>query len=216
MPKLRRETPIVIALRPLEPGEQAQARVKIPVVKQLRDRHHHMAKLIAMGLRPHEVAERGGYAISTVSLMQSDPAFQELVAMYRQADLEAFRQERDEYYANVNHNRNMAARQINDQLVEAEETGEKIPISRLVTVHADAADRTGYGKQTNYTVKLDFAAELDRAVAASRAVKESRTLTLVANQVPELGPTIASESDGAETQALPAASAPTIHEGRRD
>ncbi len=214
MPKLRRETPVVLAMRPLEPGEQASARVKIPQVKVLRDRHHHMAKLVAMGLRPFEVAEQGGYSISTVSLFLHDPAFQELVAMYSGADLEAFRQERDEYYASVNHNRNLAARQINDQLVEADETGEKIPISRLVTVHADAADRTGYGKQTNYTVKLDFAAELDRAVAASRAVKESRTITLVANQVPETidrtGP------DGAEDLILPGASAPTIQPDRRD
>lgn len=187
VPRLKKETPVVLGVRELAAEDLRQAERKMaPVVKKLRDRHHHLAKLVAMGLRPWEIAERGGFALNYVSLVQTDPAFKELVAQYRSVDLAAFRQERDEYYATLNHNRNMAARQINDQLEEAEESGEKISLGNLIRVHADAADRTGYGKQTNYTVKLDFAAELDRAIAEAKKVKESRTLTLVANsdQVP--------------------------------
>lgn len=57
---------------------------KVPVIKQLRHTHHLAARLLAEGRKPGEVSLMTGYANSTISNLQTDPAFGELVEYYKQ------------------------------------------------------------------------------------------------------------------------------------
>jgi hypothetical protein len=52
-------------------------------IKRIRDHHHHIARLIAQGKRTTEVAREVGYSISRISILKGDPAFRQLVEMYR-------------------------------------------------------------------------------------------------------------------------------------
>jgi len=53
-----------------------------PPVARLRATHHLLARALASGKRPGEAAALTGYSLSRISILQNDPAFQELVAMY--------------------------------------------------------------------------------------------------------------------------------------
>ena len=52
-------------------------------IKRIRDHHHQIARLIAQGRRTTEVAKEVGYSISRISILKGDPAFRQLIEMYR-------------------------------------------------------------------------------------------------------------------------------------
>lgn len=54
----------------------------VPAVTVLRNSHHNLARLLAEGRKPGEVAEITGYSSSRISILQNDPAFAELVSYY--------------------------------------------------------------------------------------------------------------------------------------
>jgi len=60
-----------------------------PLVK-LRQRHHHLARLLAAGSSQVEAAAITGYGQSTISILQQDPAFQELMDYYTSQKKEIF------------------------------------------------------------------------------------------------------------------------------
>lgn len=143
---------------------------KSPAAKRFRDSHHRVARLFASGCRPGEVAERSGYSLGRISTLSADPAFQELVASYRSSVDESWRESVDEYYDTVSANRIAAARLIADKLEDTEPND--ISFRELVTIHADAADRTGYPKRSvAVNVNVDFAARLDQAIKRSAEAK---------------------------------------------
>ena len=64
-------------------------------LKALRARHHRLARLLATGTKPGDAGSIVGYSASRVSILQSDPAFQELLAFYADKDQEAFMETRE-------------------------------------------------------------------------------------------------------------------------
>jgi len=52
-------------------------------IKRLRDHHHLIARLVAEGRRTTDIAAEVGLSISRVSILKGDPAFRQLVEMYR-------------------------------------------------------------------------------------------------------------------------------------
>lgn len=135
---------------------------------KLRDSHHRIARLAAAGLRPGEIAQRCGYGRERVGQLLTNPAMEELVARYREKVDEAFAANQDEYYELATSNMLAAERHIADQIAEADEAGELLPIRTALAISRDAADRFGYGKrQTNVNVNVDFAAQLERAIQRS-------------------------------------------------
>lgn len=147
-----------------------------PAVKELKDSHHLVARLFAMGLRPSEVAFEAGYSLGRVSTLRADPSFQELIAFYRADENAAFREKRDNYYDFVIANRNLAARHLNDRLSD-EEQAASISTSQLIAISADGADRTGYVKRSvNVNVNADFTQALEAAIKRTREEKARREL----------------------------------------
>lgn len=162
--------PNITAVRPLTQAEVDNYKPDPASnrVKQIRDSHHRVARLMALGLRNFEIAEETGYNTVRISHFRKDPAFQELVNHYRSVEDEAFIAGRDNYYEDVISNRKLSAAEINDRL---QTKADEFTIAQLVAIHADAADRTGYPKRTVATnINVDFAARLDRAVERTMKV----------------------------------------------
>lgn len=143
---------------------------KVNNVVRIRDSHHAVAKLFAMGLRPKEVAEISGYSLSRISMLRRSPMMDNLINEYRNLETTEWLEARDEYYDTITRGRVMAARLTVDKLAEMEP--EDISFRELIMIHSDFADRTGYPKrQLAINVNVDFAAKLDRAVERSKAQK---------------------------------------------
>lgn len=142
-------------------------------IQRLRDSHHNMARLFALGLSNSEVAARTGFSLQTTCLYHNDPAIKELIEHYRGQVTDAWRESVDNYMELATQNMIKAERQISDKLDAADEAGELLPTRELIAISRDAADRFGYGKKTtNLNVNVDFAAKLEAARKRSNKVIE--------------------------------------------
>jgi hypothetical protein len=150
-------------------------RHSISTPQKLRDSHHRVARLVAAGLRTHEVAERTGYSLARLDQLRKTPAFQELVSSYRNKHDEAYAKSLDDYYDYIKTNALKAERRIGDRLDDEEED---IPIRELVAISRDAADRIGYGKkQMNVNLNVDFAMQLEKAIKRSGKAIEGTAIS---------------------------------------
>lgn len=138
-------------------------------IARLRDSHHQVARLFAMGFKATRVAELSGYSINRVMQLERVPAVKELISSYRVNIV-------DEEYTKVIRDKAMleaendfkAERQLSERLDIADEEGEPLPVRDLVSI-ARKKDRS-----TNIQVNIgDFAEQLDRAKKASMKVIES-------------------------------------------
>lgn len=138
------------------------------LVEKFRESHHMVAKLFAAGLSNLEVAAKTGYSTQYIAMLHNDPAFQELLAKYRDLDTQLFLEGRDEFYSLATKNMIQAERQLSDKMDELDTEGEFLPTRELISVVADRADRFGYGKrETKFNVNVDFADALQRAIKRS-------------------------------------------------
>ena len=151
----------------------------VNVVKRLRDPHHRLARLVASGLRPSEAAAQAGYSYGSLSVLQKDPAFVELVEHYRSVVTEAFAESQDAFFELATSNMLKAERHLAEYIERKEEDGELLEPRVALAISRDAADRFGYGKKTtNLNVNVDFAARLERAAARSARVIDAAPAAL--------------------------------------
>lgn len=177
--------PEILEVRELTLEEvRATPRAAIERIKKLRDSHHAAARLLAMGFKSQDVAIEVGYSINGLSMLAQSPAFQELVATYREMITDEWKGSVDEYYSMLTSVRRKSLRLISDKLDEAE-PGD-IPLNQLTAIHSDAADRSGYPKRKeSVNLNLDFADRLDMAVARSREAKQIEGKALPADGAEE-------------------------------
>jgi hypothetical protein len=161
-------TPIMTEVaRPLNGADLALLRAQ-PVsvrmgttLKRLRDSHHRMAMLTADGETPANIARILGYSLSRVYVIQSDPAFRELVSHYR----EDKGREYVGFHAVAAQTTIDCLQEINHRL---DEEPDKIPLNFLKDFVKDMADRTGHApvaKSVNVNVNANLAERLNRARA---------------------------------------------------
>lgn len=167
-------------------------------VARFRDPHHRVARLFASGLRIGEVIERCGYSHQRVHQLYSDPAFQDLIAKYREKVDQAFAENADEFYETATANMRVAERMIAERLEKADEEDIDIPLKTLVDISADRMDRFGYGKkQTNLNVNVDFASKLENAISRSGKAKVIEAAAILPGQSMPQSPV------GGETPSCP-------------
>lgn len=165
--------PKIIAIRPLTRDDLACLRDKRPmqgVVKAFRDWHHRIARMAAIGMRPGEIQAQAGISPNRLYQLKADPAFQELVANYRDKVDTGFVDSAAELYQTVTANTLNAEVLIRETLEEAMDGEASIPLKTLLAISRDGADRIGLPKQkvsTNTNINLDFAAALERAATRS-------------------------------------------------
>lgn len=136
---------------------QADRGIKPTSLKRITDSHHAVARALASGLRPGAVASVTGYSLSRISILQSDPAFNEL--------LEFYKQEVNSAYGDLAQRMSLLALDADSELRRRlEEEPETFEAKDLIRLLEATADRTGHGvKTTNVNVNIDIAARLDRA-----------------------------------------------------
>jgi hypothetical protein len=123
---------------------ESQRGAVAPARKKLRDRHHSVARYLAMGMKPGEDSAVTGFAPSTISILRADPTFNELVTFYRENT--------DARVAEF-HERtvSLAIDAVNELHERLEDTEEVMSSSMVLEVAKFAADRTGHAPQTHST-----------------------------------------------------------------
>lgn len=124
-----------------------------PTLARLRGVHHEIARLLATGLTPVEVAATTGYSLSRISVLQNDPSFKELLTFYKQKSEEVF----------VDVHKRMAtlgldaAAELQERLDTKPET---LSASQLIDISKMALDRAGYAPVTkNVNVGVQMSAD---------------------------------------------------------
>lgn len=134
---------------------------KAPPLKRLSERHHALARCLAQGMAPGDAAITCGYVASRVSILQADPAFQELLAFYRQ-DVNSKYLDMHSVLAGLSLDAAMELRERLETDVEAEE--KKVSVGQLIELTKLGADRTGFGPQSSQVnVNVDLAGRLQAA-----------------------------------------------------
>lgn len=145
--------PADLALLASERGVQAAPRQK------LRDRHHALARCLAQGMSNSEAGAVTGYSPSTIAILNSDPAFMDLIAHYARIE--------DSLLADFQDRATMLSLTAMNNLQDKLEDEEK-PLGALVELEIAkfAADRTGHApvsKSIAVTVNGEQAARLRAA-----------------------------------------------------
>jgi len=148
-----KRAPTLVAKRELSAEELANVGPRgsvAPRVQQFRDSHHRIARAYAAGMRDAEVCIHTGYSLSRLSILKSDPAFQDLINVYRGEASEAMLEYADLMIANKIRGQVIIGETLEAVLDKGQplSPGELRPILDLVS---DLNDRTGNPKHTTAT-----------------------------------------------------------------
>lgn len=165
--------PYIKSVRPMAKSDieslrQPSARARL---KNIKDVHHTIARLIVSGLTLTEIASEVGYTISRISVIRSSPAMEELISRYRGQVDEAWQRRFDADQEAMTSVRRKALRIIEDYLDDHDET--PVPIAAALKAYDTTADRSGFHRKTaKENININFAASLEEAIARSRKVIE--------------------------------------------
>ena len=136
-------------------------------IKKLRERHHALAKMIAQGIPDGEAGLATGYTASRVSILKSDPSFQELLAFYSAGVRERYY---DMHEAAAALGRD-AVEEIHDRL---EDKPEDFTVGQLLEIGKTMMDRTGQGPRssTNVNVNIGLAEKLEAARKRTQVMRD--------------------------------------------
>lgn len=147
--------------------------VKPQAVKQLRDRHHALARAIADGVENVEASAITGYDPARISVLRGDPAFKELVAHYRKVKDSAFADFHDRAAQ-------IAIEALNQIAEELEERPEEVSLSQKMDIVVKLADRTGHApvsRSVNVNTNIDLGDRLVRARQRAKTVIEGQLVS---------------------------------------
>lgn len=157
-------------------------------LNQYRESHHSVARLVAIGATHEHIRRITGITFRRITLFLQDPAFLELVAIYRSDVENKWNKNIDSFMDLGMGNMIRAEAMISDKLDEADEKDESIPLLTLNRLSQDRADRFGYPKTSQVEHKHDFAALMDRAIERSGKAKEVKIIESTAVEVSEASP----------------------------
>lgn len=132
-----------------------------PPLKRLSERHHALARCLASGMTDGDAAITCGYVTSRVSILKADPAFNELLAFYRQ-DVTTKYLDMHGVLAGLSLDAAMELRERLETDIEAAD--KKISVTQLMELTKLGADRTGFGPQASQVnINVDLAGRLQAA-----------------------------------------------------
>ena len=125
----------VKALWDMKDGDVASV---TPPLQKLRQRHHHLARLLAGGTKEAEAALITGYQLASISILKQDPAFKELLAYYEAQKEEIF----VDFFERL---KTLSIHTADELLDRLDSNPEDFSIEDLQKILTLAADRTGFG-----------------------------------------------------------------------
>lgn len=135
-------------------------------LKRIRDIHHRIARRVAEGRGTTEIAQDLGYSISRISILKGDPAFQQLVEVYRKRINEI----EDDVWAGFQKRALQVALDGLELIqVRQEEEGETLPFAELRANVEMALDRAGLSVVHKHAhANVDFSYLADREALGRR------------------------------------------------
>jgi hypothetical protein len=134
-------------VRELTPADllktEVEAGIKPISIKEIRNTHHTLARLLAQGTKPHDAAIILGMSVSRISILKGDPAFSQLLSHYEsmeKAGFEVARADMRERLAAVGFD---AIEILHEKLLDRPEV---FTPKELLSIVEASADRTGHGK----------------------------------------------------------------------
>jgi len=124
-------------------------------LKRISASHHSLAKCLASGMKPMQASLVTGYDLARISILQSDPTFQELVRDYR----EETKSWAADLAARMSDLSLDAMEELQRRLHEAPES---FSIQTLLETVRTFADRTGHGPGSEVNLRLTPADLIDR------------------------------------------------------
>lgn len=131
---------IVRELTPADLAIPATVTQTPPAIKKIRDSHHGVARLLALGHKEAQISAITGYSLSRISILKADPQFKELVDFYRSQETEITR----DFKLRMESLGMDALEELRERL---EEKPEDISPGLLKDIIRDMADRTGHAPQ---------------------------------------------------------------------
>lgn len=132
---------------------------KAPPIKELRDNHHAIAKMLATGSKPGEVSRVLGIGGGRISILQADPAFAELLAYYRDLSKEEYARHEADMARQLHSLGVDSIATLHERLLEEPDRFTAKDLASIITL---TADRSGHGPtatvNNNVTHSLDEAA----------------------------------------------------------
>ena len=153
-------------LAPADLALLATRSVQAPEIKKLTERHHMVARALASGLKPGEVAIATGYDGARISILQASPAFRELVAFYSDAKDQVFAETMGQLAGLAKD----AVMELRDRL---EEKPEEFSNGMLLEISTKMLDRSGHGPSStsqNLNVNVVLGSRLEAARQRARNV----------------------------------------------
>lgn len=142
--------------------------VKTPDIKSIRNTHHRLAQLLAVGVDETVAAKLCNYSINRVSVLKSDPAFAELLAYYG-------KNVEEQWGDFVGTAANLSMDVLQEMQRRLDETPEAFSVNQLNEMLKTLADRSGNApvqKSQSVNVNIDMGTKLresrERAAAAER------------------------------------------------
>jgi len=150
-------------------------------IKKLRDSHHGLARALAAGMTPAQCQIITGYSPSRISILQADPAFQELVSHYRGLETEL-------HADMIERMKTLGLDSLEELRERLEDKPEDFSPNMLLEIVKTMADRTGAGpatKSTSVNVQVNYADMVKAArERSSGAVTGARLIDISPNSPP--------------------------------
>lgn len=139
-----------------------------PTLKAIRHTHHRLAQLLAIGVDETKAAMLCNYSVSRVSILKSDPAFQELLAYYSKTV--------ETQWADFVSTANGLSMDMLQELQSRLDTSpEQFTVGQLTETLKVLADRSGHAPVTK-SVQVNVNADVgDRIEAARRRLQQLGT-----------------------------------------
>lgn len=197
----------LLALLELHAADAGRLGTGMNFLKRVRTSHHNLARALVSGLSQTEAAVQAGYSLSRTSILMRDPAFQELLAWYREQALNST--------LDLTIRMNSVAADILDEIHERlEDDPEQFSPKDLRETFASLADRSGYGPTRKLEVDNKSQARKNELERLKAAVRQSGTTKVIRegavtqdNQGPARGLVHGPDPRGTEEEA-PAGEAP--------
>lgn len=153
-----------VFVRDLTPSDLAllasERAVQPPLIKRLRERHHALARCLALGMTDTEALAVTGYDHSRLSILRNDPTFQGLVADYK-----SLGDARLGDFVDRTVTLSLTAVENLQEMLENEEA--PLPASMQLEIAKFAADRTGHAP-IQKSVALNANVDLGNKLQAAR------------------------------------------------
>lgn len=175
-----------------------------PMLKQIRSSHHELARLLAKGEKQVRISHITGFSQTRISMLKSDPSFQELLAYYEEMETQTFEKARVDVAERL-HSLGVDTLEVLHERVR--EDPDSLDGKTLIGLAELTLDRIGHGKQStvDHNVKHSVDEEQLRRIrerpdAPARLTPEDRAglVGLIMRETEELsGP---EEGSGIESE----------------